>query len=235
MLFRSTIYKLQADIIEPYYQEVLAEFRQEYNPPELYMKEDCEERTSVINNLKADLELVKSIEESSKVDTNSVICLNCGKVHTEMYDCKCGNPVLVTRETALSVLEELNTLELTESQELEEDITDEGAINSIIAGDDSVATFGKYVSDDQLNMILKKEPEKIYVSLDTDAREQAEKLCSRIVELTSSEVYLVELPEGKDASDLGRAQYQYYLNTAKRYKTSSIYFLENFISSLGGN
>lgn len=114
-------------------------------------------------------------------------------------------------------------------------ILNEGAINSIIAGDDSVATFGKYVSDDQLSMILKKEPEKIYVSLDTDAREQAEKLCSRIVELTSSEVYLVELPEGKDASDLGRAQYQYYLNTAKRYKTSSIYFLENFISSLGGN
>lgn len=121
----SSIYKLQADIIQPYYQEVLAEFRQEYNPPELYMKEGCEERTSVINNLKADPELVKSIEESSKVDTNPVICLNCGKVHSEMYECDCGNSVLVTRETAMDVLEELSTLELTENQELEEDITDE--------------------------------------------------------------------------------------------------------------
>lgn len=121
-------------------------------------------------------------------------------------------------------------------------ILNEGCINSIIAGTDSVATFGKHVSDAQLMAILAKRPKKIYVSLDTDARSQAEELCSRLISYGDSEVYFVELPErtlddgskkGMDASDLGRRQYLEILNSAKRYENRSTFMIQNFIESLG--
>lgn len=113
-------------------------------------------------------------------------------------------------------------------------IINEGQVNSIIAGTDSVATFGKYVSDNQLKMILAKNPKKVYVSLDTDARDKAEKLCERIVSLSDSqcEVYLVELPDGKDAADLGRVLYQYYLSIATRFTNKSMYFIENLFNKM---
>lgn len=112
-------------------------------------------------------------------------------------------------------------------------IINEGAINSIIAGYDSVATFGKHVSDLQLNLILQKKPESIYVSLDTDARDKAEKLCDRIISLSDAKVMFVELPEGKDASDLGRNNYLEILNNARQYTNKAVYFIEQMIESLG--
>lgn len=123
-------------------------------------------------------------------------------------------------------------------------ILNEGAINSIIAGNDSVAAFGKHVSDIQLMSILSKNPKKIYVSLDTDARELAEELCDKIICYGNCEVYLVELPEarlpdgttkGLDASDLGRSNYLELVNSARRYTRKSIFMIEKFINDLGGN
>ena len=119
-------------------------------------------------------------------------------------------------------------------------IINEGAINSIIAGRDSVATFGKHVSDSQLMSILAKNPKKIYVSLDVDAREIAEDLCNRLVSYGDAEVYLVELPtddkhpKGLDASDLGRQHYLEIVNSARRYTKKSIFLIEKFIEELGG-
>lgn len=119
-------------------------------------------------------------------------------------------------------------------------IINEGPINSIIAGRDSVATYGKYVSDTQLSMILSKNPEHIYVSLDSDARDKAEQLCDRIVSLSDAIVHLVELPEvwddnkkemkGLDASDLGKKLYEECLTNSKIYTNSSMYFIEEFLS-----
>lgn len=121
-------------------------------------------------------------------------------------------------------------------------IINEGAINSIVAGEDSVASFGKYISDEQLQMILSKRPKKVYISLDTDARDNAEELCRKVIEMSNSEVYLVELPEywdetkgkmkGLDASDLGRDKYNEYLNNARRYVSKSIYLISKYIEEL---
>ena len=114
-------------------------------------------------------------------------------------------------------------------------IINEGAINSIIAGKDSVATFGKHVSYYQLKSILEKKPQSIYVSLDTDARDKAEKLCSRIISHTDIPTYLVELPDNKDASDLGQEAYLDYVGSAKQYTKSSIYVISKAISELGAD
>lgn len=121
-------------------------------------------------------------------------------------------------------------------------ILNEGAINSIIAGTDSVATYGKHVSDIQLRSILAKHPQKIYVSLDIDAENIAEQLCSRIKAISDTKVYLVELPsiwiekdrkeKGLDASDLGKDRYLEYVNSAKEYTSSNIFLIEKFINQI---
>lgn len=112
-------------------------------------------------------------------------------------------------------------------------IINEGAINSIIAGRLSVATYGKFVSDTQLKMILAKNPQSIYVSLDTDARKYAMKVCRRIRELSPrTPVYPVELPDNKDASDLGHDLYMKYILDAHQYQDYSTYVIQNYLKSL---
>lgn len=123
-------------------------------------------------------------------------------------------------------------------------IINEGAINSIIAGNDSIATYGKHVSDIQLNSILAKHPESIYVSLDTDAENVAEELCKRIKSLSDAKLYLVGLPsvwnetekkyKGLDASDLGRERYLEYVNSAKEFTSSNIFLIEKYFNSIAG-
>lgn len=121
-------------------------------------------------------------------------------------------------------------------------ILNEGAINSIIAGTDSIATYGKHVSDTQLKAILAKHPQKIYISLDTDAENIAEELCSRIKAISDTKAYLVELPsvwsekdkkqKGLDASDLGKERYLEYVNSAKEYTSSSVFSIEKYINQI---
>lgn len=121
-------------------------------------------------------------------------------------------------------------------------ILNEGAINSIIAGTDSIATYGKHVSDIQLNQILQKHPKRLYVSLDTDAENIAEELCRRIKSLSDTKLYLLELPQvwsesdkkykGLDASDLGRDRYLGYVDSAREYTSSSIFTIEKYMTSI---
>ena len=111
-------------------------------------------------------------------------------------------------------------------------IINEGVINSIIAGEDSVATYGKHVSDLQIREILRKKPKSIYVSLDYDARDVAEKLCRRLYNLTEAQIYIIDLPDGKDASDLGKQDYRELMKSSIVYRKPSIYSIENLISNM---
>lgn len=96
-------------------------------------------------------------------------------------------------------------------------IISEGCITSISAGLNSVATYGKYVTDVQLYQILSKEPSCVYVGLDPDAYDTAINLCKRIQRLCSIPVYIVNLPDGEDANSLGHRKYMEYLNKSKPF------------------
>lgn len=109
-------------------------------------------------------------------------------------------------------------------------IINEGVLNSIVAGKQSVATFGKYVSDLQLKIILANNPSKLYISLDTDARNEAEKLCYKIKNIGyKGKIFLVELPDNKDALDLGKDEYFSYINSSKEYVSKFVYDLIKFV------
>lgn len=102
-------------------------------------------------------------------------------------------------------------------------IINEGCINSIIAGDNSVAILGKYASNNQILQIVAKEPRIIYISLDNDAKKNSLKLADIFHQkLPSCEIRLVDLSDGKDAADLGR------LNYLERIEESEVLYYGNF-------
>lgn len=110
-------------------------------------------------------------------------------------------------------------------------IINEGCINSIIAGDNSVAILGKSISKSQLFQICRLKSKRIFISLDYDAKDQALALASKLKKFTSSEIRLVELPDGEDASSMGKKLYQDCLNDSKIISSGNYSkILENFIS-----
>lgn len=101
-------------------------------------------------------------------------------------------------------------------------IITEGVFSSMSAGSNAVATYGKYVTDTQLTQILNKKPSSIYVSLDPDAYKEAVALCDRIERIVPNlPLYLVDLPEGTDPSDLGHSLYMKFLLASPRYTKSA--------------
>lgn len=81
----------------------------------------------------------------------------------------------------------------------------EGVPDALTLGNRGVATFGKQVTEDQVDLIVNsiKEDQKLYIMLDMDAKKEmsalADKLYSR-----HKETYLVLNDTYKDANDLGR-------------------------------
>ena len=100
-------------------------------------------------------------------------------------------------------------------------IITEGSLTAISAGSNAIATYGKYVTDSQLKTILSNQPSSIYVNLDPDAYESAVALCDKLLRMTSVPIYLVVLPDDKDANDLGHEDYMKYIINAKQYTKNS--------------
>lgn len=109
-------------------------------------------------------------------------------------------------------------------------ILNEGPLNSIIAGDMSVASYGKILSDAQFKLIKELNPKEIYISYDTDAEEQSDALCRKFLSYTDIIPHKVILPENKDAVDLGRERYLDIVLSTKRYNcyTSLLDMLEGW-------
>lgn len=98
-------------------------------------------------------------------------------------------------------------------------IITEGVFSCISAGPNAVATYGKAVSDEQIKLIIDKEPSSIYVSLDPDAYDNfSVKLCKRIHKVDSRiPLYLIKLPDGEDPNSLGTEVYYNYVRNAQKY------------------
>ena len=96
-------------------------------------------------------------------------------------------------------------------------ILNEGPLNSIIAGDYSVASYGKVLSNAQFKLIKDLNPKEIYISYDTDAEEQSEALCKKFLSYTDIVPHKVMLPENKDAVDLGHERYLDIVLNTKKY------------------
>ena len=77
----------------------------------------------------------------------------------------------------------------------------EGAISALCAGPNAVATFGKYVTDEQIN-ILSERFDTIQLALDPDAYIRSFKLMKDLLGMGKN-VEWVQLPHDKDPADIG--------------------------------
>lgn len=124
---------------------------------------------------------------------------------------------------------------LNKARKTNEIVIFEGVFNALMAGQSGVATFGKMITDSQLELLKQAYEDnhelRFVVFLDSDARKQATDLASRLATFTKN-VYIVDSPYGdKDANDLGREITQELIRNAKRY--SEISSLEVLLHGLG--
>ena len=107
--------------MKSYKEQCLKEIRKEYDPAELYLRDNNDEIEIMINNL-----IESDADIPSKVEDCKAICLDCGTVSDYVYTCDhCGGSHVVTKETAKSLLNRLNPAEEpTEEGSTDEEITE---------------------------------------------------------------------------------------------------------------
>ena len=101
----------------------------------------------------------------------------------------------------------------------------EGAVTAIHAGRTAVAVYGCHPSDQQINAILDKNPKNLYCVLDNDeaGRGPNEELAEVTSRRCDGNVYLVYMPKGKDAADMGETRFKEYVEDTKILYHSSVY------------
>lgn len=103
----------------------------------------------------------------------------------------------------------------------------EGALTAIMAGKDAIATYGCHPSDAQIFSIVEKGAKNYYCTLDGDEAgrkpnvDLARKLSENVA--SGSNVYLVNMPEDKDAADMGEKLYKEYVMDNRILFYSSVY------------
>lgn len=103
-------------------------------------------------------------------------------------------------------------------------IINEGVFNALTCGESGVATFGKQVTTDQINLLKqahRRNPAiKYYVFLDRDAYDQGDKLAEQLSTF-SENVYLVMNPTDDDANDLGYEKVQQLIAEALPFNNAN--------------
>jgi len=103
----------------------------------------------------------------------------------------------------------------------------EGVITAIMAGKDAVAVYGCHPSKTQIDLILSKKPKTIYCVLDNDTagRQPNEELAKVFTEKTngSTKVYIVYMPRGKDAADMGEKEFKNYVYNNRLHSYNNVY------------
>jgi transcription elongation factor Elf1 len=93
-------------------------------------------------------------------------------------------------------------------------IITEGVFSAIRAGENAVATFGKIVTREQINLLSNADFETYYIALDGDATEQAVYLADELYSRNKT-VKLVNLPYGEDPDSV--KDFTKYLNQSSQW------------------
>lgn len=92
------------------------------------------------------------------------------------------------------------------------------ALTSSVGPYTGIATFGKAITDSQVQLMEKLNPKRYYIFLDNDAKDQELKLAKRLKQtgIDYDRIYLVINPYGdKDANDLGQTKVKQLLDQAR--------------------
>lgn len=106
----------------------------------------------------------------------------------------------------------------------------EGIFNAVtISPDRGICTAGKFLSQYQINKIIKSPVERVILCLDGDAIEQAIKLALDLV--MYKQVKLVQFPKDKDINDLGLRKTLHLIYNTKYMNYSQLIRLKNELLS----
>lgn len=130
----------------------------------------------------------------------------------------------------------LNTVSKDDNIVLCESVFNALTVSDIFKNLKGVATFGKMITDIQLDKILNKSPKRLYLALDPDAIKETCSLINRILNkgLSENKLYVIEYHDkNKDLNDLGKDRSIDLLKKAKPcYKYNS--FNKLLLENLGG-
>lgn len=87
------------------------------------------------------------------------------------------------------------------AKESESIMITEGVFSSMLAGRSAVATFGKFVTKEQVKLLLASNAKTFYVALDGDAKKQAIVLADALYS-AGRKTYLVDLPYEHDPASV---------------------------------
>ena len=110
MEFLASMFKLQAKVMSSYKSECLAEIRRDYDPPELYLQDNEDKISEVLENLKKNNTTYSILLENLDNAEDKAICLDCGAIIDNLSPCnQCGSNLVVTRDTAKKLIDRLNS------------------------------------------------------------------------------------------------------------------------------
>jgi DNA primase len=96
----------------------------------------------------------------------------------------------------------------------------EGVFDAIAIRNNAIPLLGKFLSKTLLKKLAEKQPKRIYVALDTDAKKDAIKLVKFLMD-SGINTYLLEM-NGKDPSEIGFKQFWKIVQNTKQSKFSDI-------------
>lgn len=101
----------------------------------------------------------------------------------------------------------------------------EGVITAICAGKEAVAFYGCSPSNAQIRAVASKQPKEFYAILDNDEAGRAHivELAQKMSALIDGKVFVVYLPTGIDASDLGEEKFKEYVRENRHEYRSGAY------------
>lgn len=122
------------------------------------------------------------------------------------------NPFNVPRRNVLFNQEQV------ESKRFDPVIVCEGTISAIVAGPDAVGTYGRCVTDVQINLLTSLPARRFILASesDHDAKQNTMVLADTLTR-RSRYVSILDLPDGKDTADLGRSRVREMLRHAVPY------------------
>ena len=83
----------------------------------------------------------------------------------------------------------------------------EGPLDLVEAGSNSICLLGSSLTEkSRLASLLIKNKTTVYVALDHDARDKAEKIASFLMSYGNS-VFMVDMPHNRDVSDIGEKSF----------------------------
>lgn len=94
----------------------------------------------------------------------------------------------------------------------------EGPTSAIRAGYNGLCTFGKSMSDRQLDLLIQRDDDYYFCAFETDYIEKNIELAKTLHKVLGDRVGIIVLPYGLDAADLSWSEFYEYMKNAVRYR-----------------